>query len=63
MAGRVLMAALWAAALTLLILAIRFPHSALDIYIKDRYVAISKRALVALTLLPVLIPLFIVRPA
>jgi len=59
MAGRGLMAALVAAGFGLLIMAIRFPHSALDIYLNDRYVAVSKRALVTLTLLIVLIPVFI----
>ena len=60
MAGRVLVAVLWAGGLGLLFLAIRLPGPALDIYIHDRYVAVSKRLLITLMLLAVVIPVFIV---
>ena len=55
-----LVAVLWAIALTLIFFAIRLPTPALYIYIKDRYVVVSKRLLLTVTLLAVVVLLLIV---
>ena len=53
---RIVIALLWLIAIGLLIGAVRLPTS-LDIYVKDWYFVISKRSLIALILVAVVLPL------
>jgi uncharacterized membrane protein YhaH (DUF805 family) len=53
---RAVIALLWLVAIGLLIGVVRLP-TALDIYVKDWYFVISKRSLIVLTLVAVVLPL------
>jgi hypothetical protein len=53
---RIVVGLLWLVAIGLLIGAVRLPAS-LDIYVKDWYFVISKRSLIALILVAVVLPL------
>ena len=60
MVVRAVVAFLWVIALAALSAAMRLRTSAIDIYIKDTYVVVTKLALIVLTLVVLVIPQLVV---